>query len=284
MNSTKSYVNKLTQYPTNKIFDRLINNKSTNNYLNYISELRKRKTKEIYERCLTLINGDSDKEKIIGIDVISQFGFNPRLFQKRTLKIYFDLLKTETNKRVIESILFGISWNNENITNQQLDILCSFVTHKSAYVRYSLTYTLCRIEKDKAIDTLIKLSTDRDVDIRDYATFGLGSQFELDTSKIRTALWDRVKDKDQGVRLEAISGLAQRKDKNISEILKKEFSSIPYHNLSHVLECIEHLNDKSFIPILENKKYENKDQSISEIEKKWVLATLGKLKSNKNNI
>ena len=127
---------------------------------------------------------------------------------------------------------------------------------------------------------MIQLSTDNDVEIRDYATFGLGSQNELDNQKIRTALWDRVNDKDQGTRLEAISGLTQRKDKNIFEILKQEFANIPFHNLSHILECIEYLNDKSFIPILENKKYENKDQSILEIEKKWVLATLGKLKSN----
>lgn len=127
---------------------------------------------------------------------------------------------------------------------------------------------------------MIQLSTDNDVEIRDYATFGLGSQNELDNQKIRTALWNRVNDKDQGTRLEAISGLTQRKDENIIDMLKQEFANIPYHNLSHILECIEYLNDKSFIPILENKKYENKDQSILEIEKKWVLATLGKLKSN----
>ena len=65
-------------------------------------------------------------------------------------------------------------------------------------------------------------------------------------------MWNRVTDKDEITRLEAISGLAKRKDRKIKEVLKTELENID-ENGSLILESIELFNDKDFIPLLEKK-------------------------------
>ena len=266
-------MNKLTNYKTEKIFERLLTNKSKENYWKYISELRKRKTDEIFKKSVLLTKSESAKERMIGTDVLAQFGF-PRRHKKEIINLFFQLLKSESDKKVISSILYGIGHNNEKLTNRQVEFLCSFRTHKSVYVKHSLVSALSTIEKDKAIDTLIKLSNDTDPDIRDGATFGIGSQVKTDHKKIRTALWDRISDNDQGTRFEAISGLARRKDHRIKEILKTELENLDEYG-SLILESIEYLNDKSFVPILEKKIQENKQSKT--VNQNWLLNTLDKL-------
>ncbi|WP_420553631.1 hypothetical protein [Tenacibaculum aiptasiae] len=266
-------MNKLTNYTTEKIFTRLLTNKSKKNYWNYVGELRKRKTDEIFKRSVLLSKSNFAKERIIGIDILSQFGF-PRLYKKEIITLFFDLLKHETNKNVISSILYGVGHNNEKLTNKQVELLCSFQNHKSVSVKRSLIFSLLSVEKDNAIDTLIKLSNDKDSDIRDWSTFGIGSQIETDNEKIRTALWNRISDKDEETKYEAITGLAQRKDERIKEVLKKELENID-GNCSLILDSIELLNAKEFIPLLEKKVIENKKSK--KVNEDWLLDTINTL-------
>jgi HEAT repeat protein len=53
---------------------------------------------------------------------------------------------------------------------------------------------------------------DDDQDVRDYATFGLGSCSDLDSPGIREALLQRVADSFADVRYEALVGLGKRRD------------------------------------------------------------------------
>ncbi len=271
-------MNKLINYKNEKIFERLLTNKSKENYWKYIHELRKRKTDEIFEESVLLTKSKSVKEKIIGIDILSQFGF-PRRYKKEILTLFFELLQSEIDKRVLKSILYGIGHNNEKLTLKQIELLCSFRNHKSVYIRHSLVFALCTIENDIAIDTLIKLSNDRDSDIRDWSTFAIGSQIDTDNEKIRTALWNRISDKDEGAKFEAISGLAQRKDSRIKDVLKKELDNLDEY-CSLILESIVYLKDKSFIPILEKKIIEN--QETKKVNQDWLLETLNTLKGKEN--
>ena len=81
-----------------KIFERLVNNKSQKTYWNNISELRKRATEEIYDQAYKLAKSENAKKKIIGIDVLAQLGFDPRIGQKKTVKLYFELLENKQNE------------------------------------------------------------------------------------------------------------------------------------------------------------------------------------------
>nr|WP_315239513.1 hypothetical protein [uncultured Flavobacterium sp.] len=264
----------LIHYSNEKIFDRLLSNKSNKNYWKYISELRKRKSKDIFKKSIILINSEIAKERIIGIDILAQFGY-PRLHKKIILKKFFSLLKTETDKYAISSLFYGIGHNNDNLTNKEIDLISSFKKHKSSRVRYSLAFALLTKEESKAIETLIELSKDRDSEIRDWATFGIGTQIETDNQIIREALWKRINDKDENTKYEAIIGLAKRKDKKIKEVLKNELLKIDEFG-SLILEAIEELNDKEFITLIEEQIKRNK--VTKNLNEEWLIDTLEKLK------
>lgn len=269
---------KIAQYSTEKILTRLLTNKSTSNQWTYIIELRGRATDDIFRKSVLLTQSSVIKEREIGINILAQFSI-PRRHKKKIIQIFFTLLQTETSKTIISAILYGIGHNNEKLTNKQVNILCSFKTHKSVFVRHGLTFALCTIEKKQAVDTLIDLSTDKNSSVRDWATFGLGSQIDWDTEKIRTALWNRVLDEEIAPKLEAISGLAQRKDPRIKAILIEELKEIDEDSLV-ILRAIDALNDKSFIPLIEKKIEQNKISST--LNEESLTTTLDNLKSIDN--
>ena len=252
----------------------MLNNKTQKTFWENVRELRKRPNNEVYNKAYKLAESESKKEKIIGIYVLAQLGFDPRFQQAKTVKLYFKLLENEKSPKVISAILSSISHNNENLNEKQISKLIEFKTHKFVNVRFELALALSCLENENAIKTLIELSNDKDSDTRNWATFGIGTQLDNDTEKIRTALWNRVTDKDEITRLEAISGLAKRKDRKIKEVLKTELENID-ENGSLILESIELFNDKDFIPLLEKKIVENKRSK--KVNEDWLLETINKL-------
>jgi HEAT repeat protein len=91
-------------------------------------------------------------------------------------------------------------------------MLIDLAGHPDATVRYGVAFALEDFESPAALAARIALSRDIDCEVRDRATFGIGSVSELDSSEIREALRDRLGDPDIDVRSEAILGLARRKE------------------------------------------------------------------------
>jgi HEAT repeat protein len=83
-------------------------------------------------------------------------------------------------------------------------------------VRFAAAVALPMLAADPAdaevVSALIRLSTDPDRDVRDWATMGLGSQLEVDTTAVREALVARLQDSDADTAGEALVGLSRRKD------------------------------------------------------------------------
>jgi HEAT repeat protein len=260
-----------------KLFFRLINNKSDKTYWDNIRELHRRGNKEVFYKGYRLASSKVDKEKIIGIDVLAQLGLENRPFKKQTLKLYFQLLKKEKNVKVLWTTLYAIGHNNEELTQSQIKILTSFINNKNIEIRKSLVYALLAVQDQKAIDTLIILTNDKIASIRDWATFGIGTQIDRNNKSIRDALWKRVNDKDQDTKLEAIFGLAKRKDIRIKEIIKRELLDGEFGTL--LFEAIQELNDKGFLPLLKQnlKRYKN-NKSIDSVWIKDLKTCINKLK------
>lgn len=250
-------------WSNDKLFTRLLENKSDKTYWNNIQELHSRATDDVFIKCCELVKSSNQKENIIGIDVLSQLGLE-RPFKKETVQLYFEILENQTDVKVLNSILTAIGHNNsETLTESQIAFLTNFKTHSEPDVRYGLVYSLLFIENKKAIETLIYLSDDKISWIRDWATFGIG-QIERNNKTIREALWKRVNDKHQDTKLEAIRGLAKRKDIRVKEIIKRELSGGEFGIL--LFEAIEELNDKEILTFLYQhlEKCEN-DNSINPL-------------------
>lgn len=90
--------------------------------------------------------------------------------------------------------------------------LARLATHRDAVIRFNVAVALGGYCEPAAIDALLKLARDTDGGVRDWATFGLGTQQEADTPEIREFLWTQLQDDNRDVRGEAIVGLATRGD------------------------------------------------------------------------
>jgi len=264
-------------WTSDKLFQRLLENKTQRTYWENISELRKRVNQAVYDKSTELAKSDNDNEKIIGIDVLAQLGFDPRLNKSQSVKLYFGLLENQLSPKVLYSILHAIGHNNEDLNSTQISKLIEFKNHRYSSVRFSLVFALSGVENTLAIETLIELSRDKNTEIRDWATFAIGSQIETNNSGIIHALWERINDEDEKTRHEAIAGLSKRKDPRVKEILKKELENIDDHG-SLILESIENYGDKDFIPLLEQQIETNKRRT--RVNEEWLLDSLETLKTN----
>jgi HEAT repeat protein len=83
----------------------------------------------------------------------------------------------------------------------------------SKEIRYALTFSLLGVENYKAVKMMIKLAQDRSLRVKDWATFGLGTQIEYDDEEIKQVLYKNCFSKDHQIRHEAIKGLANRENK-----------------------------------------------------------------------
>ena len=138
---------------------------------------------------------------------------------------------------------------------------------------------LLSVDNKLAIDTLIHLTTDKVSHIRDWATFGIGTQIERDNKFIREALWLRVDDKDRFTKFEAIFGLAKRKDIRVKEKIIRELLQWEYEPL--LFEAIGELKDKDFLPLLkQNLTKVQKDKKKNSDWIKELKSCISKLASD----
>jgi methionyl-tRNA formyltransferase len=93
-----------------------------------------------------------------------------------------------------------------------LDRLLSLRGHPVAAVRDGVVAALGGRADPRALAALIALSRDEDEQVRDWATFALGTLAPADTAELRDALAARLDDTDPETRIEAVYGLALRGD------------------------------------------------------------------------
>jgi hypothetical protein len=249
-----------------KLFFRLVNNKSDKTYWENIRELRSRANPNIFNTCVKLIKSSRPQERIIGIDILAQLGLTPRPFFKESRKLFFGILKKEKDPKALLSVLYAIGHNNEKLKSDEIALLASSKDNADEGVREGLVSALLSVDNKLAIDTLIQLTTDKVSHIRDWATFGIGAQIERDNKFIREALWLRVDDKDRFTKFEAIFGLAKRKDIRVKEKIIRELLQWKYEPL--LFEAIGELKDKDFLPLL--KQNLTKAQKDKKNNLDWI--------------
>ena len=116
----------------------------------------------------------------------------------------------------------------------------------SKYNKLQLLRT--RDADDFDVATLIGWSRDRDHEVRDWATFVLGSQLDADTDELRQALKDRLEDPDFETRCEALVGLARRRDKTAHEALMRALKGDVVSTL--MVEAAAYFGSPEFVPVL----------------------------------
>lgn len=180
---------------------------------------------DVLERAKQLTESMCSRERRLGADILGQLGVPERAYPDQCKCILRGMLTANENEEVLRAVLVAISHQDDI---EAIPLVVGFSTHTDSDVRHGVVLALSihnGHEVPQAIETLIKLSNDSSEHVRDWATFALGTQIEIDTKQIRDALADRLSDLDFDTRGESLVGLAKRKDMRVVEALKLELES-----------------------------------------------------------
>jgi HEAT repeat protein len=210
-----------------------------------VKVLHFRGSEEVLETARDLCRSVEVRERKLGVDILGQLGVPTRSFPDECFHILTVTLGNEIEPLVLEAI--GVACGHLRDPRAP-DLLAPLSHHSSADVRFGVVSGVSGLETERAIALLVELSSDEDDDVRDWATFGLGSMIDADTPEIRAALLARVVDSNDDARGEALVGLARRKDSRVIEPLINELSSDSVGLLA--LEAAEEASDPRLQPYL----------------------------------
>jgi HEAT repeat protein len=184
--------------------------------------LQHRGTREILDRALQLCASSCALERRTGADILAQLGSPGRAFPELCLRTLLVMLERESRGDVLNSILVALGHQHRA---ESIVPAFRFRQHADADVRYAVVHALTGHSEPLAVAGLIELTRYPVAEVRDWATFGLGTQIELDTPEIRECLLERLTDPDDDTRFEALVGLAQRRDRRVLPALSRELKS-----------------------------------------------------------
>lgn len=149
-------------------------------------------------------------------------------WRNTALDICAAILKDENDADVVWAVAHALGYQSGDRAAQ---LLVPLAAHEDSDVRFKVAMGLpATFDEDnpdeEIIAALIDLSRDDDEDVRDWATFGLGTVLaSVDTDDLRAALWARTKDVHSDTRNEALAGLAYRYDADVVPLLVLELEA-----------------------------------------------------------
>lgn len=185
--------------------------------------LQARGTQQTLKLAQSLVLSQSWRKRSLGLYIASQLRRKDSLASLGSVEYAVDETQALLLKGLYdiheEVVIAAISGVGHRPHPDALPRLVELSAHQNALIRFHVANALGRYSESVAIATLIQLAQDRDSLVRDWATFGLGTLQEVDSSEIREVLWTNLQDEDKTVRGEALVGLAKRKDARIEEYL-----------------------------------------------------------------
>lgn len=210
-----------------------------------LDELQDRPTRETFDDAAALLRSDAMEERELGVEILGLLGGSgsdpARPFREESVVLLLDLLARESEPRVLESLGYAFDHLDER---QGIGPLVALAGHPDPYVRLAVAHGVMHHEDERAVAALIALSADADADVRDWATFALGTQVSLDTPAIREALAARLDDPHGDTQEEGMYGLALRLDPRAIPVLLELLEGYEGPLLdSALLVLADHLDD-----------------------------------------
>lgn len=187
-----------------------------------VHALRALGTREIFDQAVGLCRSQDPLQRARGADILGQLGKtseNPiSRFANESYVVLTGMLDSETDPTALSAIITALG-HLENPA--AIPMILPFGYHPNTDVRFGLAFALgCFAGDKRTVSTLIKLMADKDSEVRDWATFGLGTLGDFDSAEIREVLFRNLSDADEDVSEEAMVGLAKRKDlRSLPEVI-----------------------------------------------------------------
>jgi HEAT repeat protein len=196
-----------------------------------VNELQHIGTREVFDKAVEWCRSADPLKRARAVDVLAQLGRTAdhpeNAFPVDSFLVIASLIKTEHDLRPLGSEIFALG----HIGNPRaVRMLCRFQKHPDPEIRFALACALGNFADDPmAVDALVELTRDADEDVRDWATFGIGTLSKIDNPAIRAALLARLEDPSEDPRHEAIAGLARLKDLRVlpALLLALEQENVP---------------------------------------------------------
>lgn len=226
-----------------------------------VHELQRRGDRETFELAAHLARSADDASSVLGLNILAQLGFSEgRPFLEESLPLVLArALERDAETAVTVAAIAALGHLGDD---RGLDAVLRNVQHPDDDVRHSVAVALPSVAGDppsaEAVDALIELMADVDSDVRDWATFGLGSQLEVDSPTVRDALATRLDDPDGDTAGEALVGLAARNDVRAVDRLLMWLEEPDCGNL--VVEAAATLGSPKLLPALLRLKEQGWDQ------------------------
>lgn len=163
------------------------------------------------EKGLAMLESLDPVERKIGCDLLGCLAELHESLRETVLFAVLDLAGSEGDRAVHASIARALGATADDRATPELLRLAG---HPDEDVREYVAWALPvdPAASDAVVEVLIRLSADAADEVRNWATFALGSGCQVDGKAIREALWARVDDDFGEVREEAVTGLARRLD------------------------------------------------------------------------
>ena len=220
-----------------------------------VRELHSRGDSATFEQASTWSSDSDPLLRALAADVLSQLGWNEDHPYGQRSEDRLTALLDDDATQVVSAALTAMGHLGVGKTAK----VCTLANHSEADIRYSVAYCLGTRADEQSRATLITLSGDEDHEVRDWATFGLGTLCDNNSPAIRDALAARLTDKDEDTRCEAMVGLASRNDQRATEAVQNELQNDPVNRLA--IEAAGLLRGPQFTARLEELLAENPDDT-----------------------
>ncbi len=242
--------------------------------------LQKRDPDETWSLLYPLIHHADPRVRALVPDVLRYLGGIRRPLSEESISLFERMLRDEPSPQVLESIGHALG---DLGAPAAVGMMIPYASHPEPDVRFAVVSAMLPHSDPRAIQTLIDLSRDESDRVRDWATFGLGSQVgsvgpehqgeeEVDTPALRDALAARLNDPHEDARCEAIVGLAMRRDARVLPVLVQELEKGP--GLSLILEAARWAASPTLCPSLRKLASSSDSEAIAFWNQSGLQAAL----------
>ena len=201
-----------------------------------VRALHWRGSREVLEAALALCLSASPRERAWGADILGQIGVEERAFPEECFRAVDRLLREDAAPEVLAAAAHAMGYLGDA---RGVPALARLAGHPREDVRLGVARALGGRDEPEAVATLLGLTGDADGDVRDWATFGLGSLGEADGAAVREALLRRLGDPHGDTHFEAVCGLARRRDERavppLVELLRSDPDNLCLREAAHGL-------------------------------------------------
>ena len=216
---------RIRRWSTERLIRLALAHGTSNRGWDAVAQLHRRGSPATLARVEALMRSPGVRQRALALDIAAQLrvaphggadGGEPYALEAAQAMLVAAL--ADPRPCVLQSAIAGLGHQPVAGT---LAALLGFVDHPDVRVRWALTHTLAEYPEPEAVAALLRLSSDRDDAVRDWATFSLGTLSDADDEAVRARLWANAHDPNRDVRGEAVVGLARRSDPRAVDLLRE---------------------------------------------------------------